>query len=191
MEHLRPGVRRGAKMLPVNYACSPAGGPGCARRPRRLLRLGGDEPKRERRPRRRRAVAADPLSAGLDADTLPGTGNVAAPDGPDGELQQGYLWNAALRAGLTVRNYGFLVDLTRYRLAGTPYQAYEIPLRPPFVKTGANADPKQAYAANPELAPITDPYFRGFDTAYPDFYREQEWESEFAGLRDERRPARP
>jgi hypothetical protein len=28
---------------------------------------------------------------------------------------------------------------------------------------------------------LTDPYFRGFDDAYPDFYREQEWEREFNG----------
>ena len=127
-------------------------------------------------------VAANPLSAGVDADTLPGTGDVAAPDGPDGEVQQGYLWSAALRAGLSVRNYGFFIDLTRYHLAGTPYQALQIPLsRPPFKKAGADADPPQAYAANPELAPLTDPWFRGFDDAYPDFYREQEWESEFQG----------
>jgi YVTN family beta-propeller protein len=170
----------GAKMLPVNYACSPEGGPSCAagrggsydwEGTNRNVNVGLTGMAR---------LAADPLSAGLDADTLPGTGNVAAPDGPDGELQQGYLWDAALRAGLTVRNYGFFVDLTRYRLEGTPYQAYQIPrARPPFTKTGTTPDPKQAYAANPELAPLTDPYFRGFDDAYPDYYREQEWESEF------------
>jgi hypothetical protein len=170
----------GARMLPVNYACSPAGGPGCAEGrggsydwegTNRNLNVGLTGAAR---------VAANPLSAAVDADTLPGTGNVAAPDGPEGELQQGYLWSAALRAGLSVRNYGFLVDLTRYRLAGTPYAALQIPLtRPPFTKTGPDADPPQAYAADPELAPLTDPWFRGFDDAYPDFYREAEWESEF------------
>ncbi|MFX8624385.1 hypothetical protein ABTM07_19655, partial [Acinetobacter baumannii] len=40
----------------------------------------------------------------------------------------------------------------------------------------------QAYAANPELAPLTDAYFRGFDSGYPDYYREKEWEREFAGF---------
>jgi hypothetical protein len=171
----------GAKMLPVNYACSPSGGPSCAagrggsydwEGTNRNVNVGLAGAAR---------MAADPLSASLDADTLPGTGNVAAPDGPDGEMQQGYLWNAALRAGLSVRNYGFFIDLTRYRLAGTPYQALQIPpTRPPFKKSGPGADPPQAWAANPELSPITDPWFRGFDDAYPDFYREQEWESEFA-----------
>jgi DNA-binding beta-propeller fold protein YncE len=37
-----------------------------------------------------------------------------------------------------------------------------------------------AYAANPSLAPHTDPYFRGFDNQYPDFYRFREWEREFS-----------
>jgi DNA-binding beta-propeller fold protein YncE len=39
----------------------------------------------------------------------------------------------------------------------------------------------QAYAANPDLLPVTDIYFRGFDDNYPDFYREAEWEREFNG----------
>jgi len=41
-----------------------------------------------------------------------------------------------------------------------------------------------AYATDPALAPITDPYFRGFDNNFPDFYREQEWEREFDGFVD-------
>ena len=49
-----------------------------------------------------------------DDDLLPGTSNVAAPDGPGAERQQGYLWDAALRAGLSVRNYGFMLDLAPY-----------------------------------------------------------------------------
>ena len=40
----------------------------------------------------------------------PGTADVAAPDSPEGEAGAGYLWDAALRAGLTVRNYGFFVN---------------------------------------------------------------------------------
>ena len=72
-------------------------------------------------------LAANPMSANrisgeLDPDEAPGTNNIAAPDGPDGEVQQGYLWNAAIRAdcanaavaGLAVRNYGFMIDVTRY-----------------------------------------------------------------------------
>jgi hypothetical protein len=33
---------------------------------------------------------------------------------------------------------------------------------------------------NDALVNRADPYFRGFDTAFPDFYREQEWAREFA-----------
>ena len=31
----------------------------------------------------------------------------------------------------------------------------------------------------PHLVGVTDPYFRAFDNAYPDFRRELEWEREF------------
>ena len=33
--------------------------------------------------------------------------------------------------------------------------------------------------SNPELYKFGDPYYRGFDPGYPDFYREAEWEREF------------
>ena len=42
-----------------------------------------------------------------DPDVLPGQTDVGAPDGPNNEVNTGYLWDSALRAGLTVRNYGF------------------------------------------------------------------------------------
>ena len=107
------------------------------------------------------------------ADVLPGIGNVAAPDGPKGEYQQGYLWDAALRAGLKVRNYGFLEDLDRYSI---PVQEGGIPeLTDPF-----STSTQVAFSANPTLMPLTDIYFRGFDTAFPDYYREAEWAREFA-----------
>ena len=47
-------------------------------------------------------------------DLLPGQTDAAAPDGPNDEVNTGYLWNNALRAGLTVRDYGFFVDTTCY-----------------------------------------------------------------------------
>ncbi len=160
----------GAKMLPPNYAGNGGGGSYDWEGTNRNVNVGLSGVAR---------IAANPLSAGNDADTLPGTGNVAAPDGPNGQAQQGYLWNAALRAGLTVRNYGFLIDLTRYHLANTPYAQLQIPL----VRNPATANPpsQQAYSANPDLNPVTDIYFRGFDDNYPDFYREAEWEREFQG----------
>lgn len=36
-----------------------------------------------------------------------------------------------------------------------------------------------AYATNGALRPYTDPYFRGFDNAFPDYYRFTEWQRDF------------
>jgi len=58
-------------------------------------------------------IAANPLTPN-DPDMLPGQTNVSAPDGPNNEVNTGYLWDAAFRANLTVRNYGFFIDGVRY-----------------------------------------------------------------------------
>jgi YVTN family beta-propeller protein len=116
--------------------------------------------------------AADPLTAS-DPNLLPGTGNVAAADGPGGaQKQKGYIWDAALRAGLSIRDYGFFADLTRYGVA----PPNNIPLdRTPFAtKT------QVTYPTMPALIANFDPYFRGYDNAFPDYWREVEWEREFA-----------
>ncbi len=120
-------------------------------------------------------VAADPLTP-RDPDVLPGTVDTAAPDSPSGAINKGYIWDAAIKQGMTVRNYGFFIDLARYALP-TAYAAYQIPelLNPFATKT------QVAFSANVALAPRTDPYFRGFDQAFPDFYRVQEWKREFNG----------
>jgi len=111
-----------------------------------------------------------------DPDDLPGTANVAAPDAPDGENGTGYLWNAALRAHRSVRSYGFFVDLARY--SPTPqYAQYKIPL----LLDPASSKTQVAYPTSPVLGPYTDIYFRGFDNAFPDYYRFKEWEREFDG----------
>jgi len=102
-----------------------------------------------------------------DPDLLPGTANVAEPDGPKGAPQgKGYIWDAVLRAGLTFREYGCMSDT-----------ALETPREPhPFQANIVMSQP-----ANPELHKYGDPFYRGFDPAYPDFYREAEWEREFDG----------
>jgi DNA-binding beta-propeller fold protein YncE len=128
--------------------------------------------------------AAMPLTP-PDPDLLPGTADVSAPDGPDGETGAGYLWDAALRAHRSIRNYGFFLDLGRYFVAGTP--AFLPPtLRDPFAPLGtpftpgAHGTPVQvAFATKAALQSITDPYFRGFDMSFPDFWRFKEWEREF------------
>ena len=105
-----------------------------------------------------------------DLDVLPGQTNTAAPDGPNNEVNTGYLWDSAFRANLTVRNYGFFVDGTRYST-----QNYSIPLvRDPFW-TGTRV----AYPTSASLTPYTDLFFRGFDNTFPDYYRFKEWEREF------------
>ena len=115
-----------------------------------------------------------PLPLPSDPNQLPGTADVAAPDSSEGDVGAGYLWDAALRRGLTVRNYGFYLDLTRYNLPA-PFTALNIaPSTTPFT-----SNIQQAIPAKPALAPYTDLYFRGFDTAWPDYYRYQEWAREF------------
>ncbi len=105
-----------------------------------------------------------------DPNLLPGTADVAAPDGPEGEYQQGYIWDAVMRAGLAVRNYGFMLDLAPYENRG-----HSTPLIPlPYARRT-----RVAFPSNRALAPVTDPYYRGFDTRFPDYYREAEWRREF------------
>jgi len=119
----------------------------------------------------------------LDGDNpnvMPGNANVAAPDAAkeddddDAGQGQGYLWNAALKKGLTVRDYGFFCDISRYNLPAA-FGALNIPelTDPAATKT------QVAYSSNTVLRPYTDPYFRGFDQTFPDYYRFQEWDREF------------
>jgi DNA-binding beta-propeller fold protein YncE len=116
--------------------------------------------------------AANPLTSD-DPDVLPGQTDVAAPDGPDNEVNTGFLWDSALRANLTVRNYGFSIDGTRYTFP--PTSTYSLSLAPDPASTNTIV----AYPTNVSLAPYTDPYFRGWDPTFPDYYRYKEWEREF------------
>ena len=117
-------------------------------------------------------TAANPLSPN-DPDLLPGTADAFAPDDSDGDAGAGYLWDAAIRAGLTFRNYGFFLDLNRYD-AKPGDSNYLLPIHDPHAAGQVVATPTK-----PELMSTTDPYFRGFDLTYPDFWREQEWKREF------------
>ena len=108
-----------------------------------------------------------------DPDLLPGSGDVAGIDGPGGRVQQGYLWSAAQRAHLSVRNYGMELDPSRYSSDKDPI---------PKEKDAYGKKLQVAFPAFPDLIPITDPYYRGFDPAFPDFYREREWQREFEGF---------
>ncbi len=166
----------GVKTIPIDYAYPSRGGSYDVEGTNRNINVGIGNPSLR--------AAADPLqsdelAAALgttlnDPDLLPGTNNDSAPDGPDGEAQQGYLWNAAIRAGVSVRNYGYFCDLTRYSASVKPVGIY-VPLDTNPYVDGV----QQAYPADPALQTITDLYFRGFDNNYPDYYREQEWQREF------------
>jgi YVTN family beta-propeller protein len=118
-------------------------------------------------------TAADPFTS-QDPDVLPGTAFSGAPDGPDKDgdkvVNAGYLWDAALLAGLSVRNYGFFIDCTRYSTTEFAIPVY----RNPFANNAT-----VAYPSNVALAPFTDPYFRGFDNSLPDYWRFKEWERDF------------
>jgi hypothetical protein len=114
-------------------------------------------------------------STPADPDDLPGPANVAAPDSPEGEHGTGYLWNGALRKGLSVRNYGFFVDGSRYGDDGQGEKRYQIPL----LLNPAPSHTQVAFPADASLQKLTDIYFRGFDNNFPDYYRFKEWEREF------------
>ena len=101
-----------------------------------------------------------------DDDLLPGPEDVASPG-------TGYLWSAALRAGRTVRNYGFFGDDLHYD-----------PKKPGLLPASrhAFADHALQFVANEEeLRERSDPYFRTFDMRFPDYWNLREWEREFDG----------
>ena len=106
---------------------------------------------------------------GGTANLLAGDGDHAATDGPSG-YQQGYIFNAVLNAGGTIRNYGWM--------ANTPGSIGTIanPIADPFA-----AGVVQTTTANQLIYEnnFYDPYFRAFDMAYPDVWRFNEWNREF------------
>ena len=106
---------------------------------------------------------------GGTANILAGDGDHAATDGPTG-YQEGYIFNAVLNVGGTVRNYGWM--------ANTPGSIGTItnPITDPF-----SAGVIQTTTANQLLYQngFYDPYFRAYDQSYPDFWRFNEWNREF------------
>jgi hypothetical protein len=114
--------------------------------------------------------ATDPTLS-KDPDLLPGPALMTAPDPDDDALpNQGYLWDAAIRAGLTVRNYGFS-DASNYDPAS--------PGGLPVIREPFKAHRRVYSAGDRMLATRSDPYFRGFDLKLPDYWRELEWEREY------------
>ena len=106
-----------------------------------------------------------------DPDLLPGPALLTAPDPDDDDHPgQGFIWDAAIRAGLSVRNYGFS-DASIYD-AKAPGAVPVV--REPF------REGRRIYTAGDRLlAGRSDPYFRGFDQKLPDYWRVLEWGREF------------
>src|ERR1700751_1636679 len=100
---------------------------------------------------------------------LAGGGDHAATDGPTG-YQEGYIFNAVLNVGGTVRNYGWMANTpgsigTKANPISDPFKSGVIP----------------ATRATPLLFQngFYDPYFRAYDQSYPDYWRFNEWNREF------------
>lgn len=106
-----------------------------------------------------------------DPNLLPGNANEDAADGPEGEQGLGYIWDSALRAHLTVRNYGFFTDLGAFQVRNiSPYLTAPCSAKPPV---------QVAFPAHTALLNKTDKCFRPFDQSFPDFFRYVEWAREF------------
>ncbi len=105
---------------------------------------------------------------------LPGIGDIGAADGANGGYQTGHIWDAALAANLTVRNYGMNSDNSHYGLSSGS-TGYPQPVENPYASGS-----QQCWTAAAALIPYTDIYFRGFDNSYPDTWRLEEFEREFA-----------
>jgi DNA-binding beta-propeller fold protein YncE len=110
-----------------------------------------------------------------DPNLLPGNANEVEADGPTGEEGAGYIWDAALKAHLSVRDYGFYTDIGALEVREdlgliSPTLAYPHATKPPT---------QVEWSAKKELLKLTDPYFWPFDQSYPDFFRYKEWEREF------------
>lgn len=118
-------------------------------------------------------LAFNPATPG-DPDLLPGTADIAAGDPADGEAAEaGYLWDAALRKGLRVRNYGCFGDLAR---SSVPI---DNPIFIPLERHPFSANVRQFYPAKAALQNHSDLFYRGYDNKYPDYWRFKEWEREF------------
>lgn len=130
-------------------------------------------------PQSQRATALlDPTGA---SNVMPGTKNVDSPSGAndlDADAVGGYIWDGAIRAGKSVRNYGFFLDGAYYQQV-----AQTDPTKPdssapfylPVSRTPFSSNMRQAVPVQPSLADKTDLYYRGFDMNQPDQWLMDEW----------------
>jgi YVTN family beta-propeller protein len=116
------------------------------------------------------------------SNILPGTKNVDSPEGANDDLDAekvgGYLWDSALRAHKTVRNYGFFLDQSYYiSSGGDPTKPDpKVPTYIPISPTPFDTKIPQAIEEQPALLGLTDIYYRGFDQNNADTYLVNEWQ---------------
>jgi DNA-binding beta-propeller fold protein YncE len=115
-------------------------------------------------------IAANPATPD-DPDLVPGTADVAAPDSAAGEAGAGYIWDAALKAGLSLRNYGVYGDDSR-NYADPPQGL-------PALREAFKDKTQVYFSTKPSLTPNSDIYYQTFDLRVPDFWRQKEWQREF------------
>ena len=140
------------------------------------------------------SLSGNPLPGGA-LNLRPGKANPGVPDGAyaftglpaKSPYQSGYIWDAALNAGLTVRNYGFFSDNNHYGLnpGDIGYIAnLENPEAAGCTQTlgGSPAGAQQEWTAAADLIAYTDLCFQGFNNAYPDAWRFEEFQREFNGF---------
>jgi len=110
---------------------------------------------------------------GGTVNLLTGGGNHASSDAPFGK-QKGYIFDAVLQAGGTVRNYGFLVNNI-----GPICSSGKAPCPGAEVSDPFGAGVVMVAPLDTSLVTLTDVYFRGYDQNYPDLWRYNEWKREF------------
>ncbi len=108
-----------------------------------------------------------------DPDLLPGTADISEPESAGEQGGASYLWDAARRAGISLRNYGFFLNLTNPQLPA-PGSPDEAEVQMPWKTKTVVAHPSKT-----SLRDVTDPYFHGFDQRQSDFFLFQEWAREF------------
>ena len=168
------------KTVPVNYGNGGGGITSDSEGGNRFIAVGLPEFAPNPSPLTERLLTLlDPTGS---SNILPGPKNVDNPPGSDDDLDAekvgGYLWDSALRAHKTVRNYGFYLDQDYYVSSGGD------PTKPdPLVPTYIPASPTpfadkvpQAVADEQALMGLTDIYFRGFDQNNADTYLVNEWQ---------------
>ncbi len=106
-----------------------------------------------------------------DDDVLPGKRQITGPDGDDdNDENEGFIWYQALRAGLSVRNYGFANEFVYDNKDGKGIP----PIHDPYSQKLT-----VYFSGDKALSTRSDEYYRGFDLNFPDYWRIQEWSREF------------